>query len=217
MNVAHVDFEIFSKLNLKDVGVYRYAEHPSTEIQVVGYAINDGKPKLWIPWNPSTHIKTEILTAVGALIYWGPECPVDLKHADQYRAFNAQFERVIGNANAGQKIGFPKTNIDDWVCVAAKAAIHNLPRKLSDCCEALDTTHQKDETGRNAMLKLAKVRKPTKKDDRTRWTYDNGLKYYIALYRYNIDDVLAERDIDDMLPDLPDGERIAVVPVYSVT
>ena len=56
-------------------------------------------------------------------------------------------------------------------------------------------------------MKLAKPRKPSKNDKRTRWTYENAFDNYIWMYKYNVDDVLAERDLDHALPDLPPRER----------
>ena len=205
--VVHVDFETYSKINVNKVGVYRYAEDPSTEIQVVGFAVNDEKPELWVPFHPTAQQKNEIIMAVGVKFHWGPVCPDKLRQADQYRAHNAQFERVMGNSHAGKAINFPRTKIGDWVCTAVKSAAHGLPRALKDVCEALDTAHQKDETNRSSMLKLAKPRKPSKNDSRTRWTYENAFDAYIAMYKYNVDDVYAERNVDDEVPDLPPGEQ----------
>lgn len=207
MIVAHVDIETFCEINLKNVGVYRYSEHPSLEVMVLGFAINEDMPELWIPFNPEARVKEEIFMRVGVKIHWGSKCPERLASADQYRAHNAQFERLVLNSQAGQKIGFPHTEIGDWVCTAAKAANAGLPRALKNACIALNTEHQKDETNKAAMMKLAKPRRPSKKDKRTRWTYENAFDSYIAMYKYNVDDVLAERDIDQRLPDISKREN----------
>jgi DNA polymerase len=208
-NVAHVDFETFNKINLKNVGVYRYSEDPSLEILVTGFAINNEPPEIWIPTNPDQKIKTEVFMRVGVKIHWGKSCPDKLlrKNVDHYRAHNCQFERLVGNSPAGQSIGFPTTGVDDWVCTAAKSAAHGLPRALVNVCKALDTEHQKDETNKSSMLKLCKPRKPSKKDKRIRWTYENAFDNYIMMYKYNVDDVLAERDVDLAVADLPPGEE----------
>ena len=45
----HIDFETASDLDLKKVGVYRYAEHPSTIIRCMAWGIDDLSPALWTP------------------------------------------------------------------------------------------------------------------------------------------------------------------------
>lgn len=211
MKIGHVDMETFNVLPLrgpKAVGLHCYSNHPSLKIHCIGYAINDGPPVLWIPFEPENpQMKAEVFRRVGVRIHWGIGCPEDLASCDQYRAHNAEFERVIGNTPEGQRIGFPHTTADQWVCTAAKCAAMNLPRALGDACDALETTHRKDETNKSSMQKLAKPRKPSKKDKRTRWTWENAFENYIWMYQYNIDDVLAERDIDHRLPDLPPREQ----------
>jgi len=207
MTVAHVDFETYCELNLPKVGLFKYSEHPSLEIHVVGFAIDDEDVELWIPSNPSPKIKLEIFQAVGVHIHWGKKCPEALKNASQYRAHNAQFERVIGNSHAGRKIRFPKTDVTQWVCTAAKAAASNIPRKLEDAAKALGLRHQKDTTNSGSMLKLAKPRRPSKNDPRTRWTYENAFGDYIKMYKYNVDDVRTERELDQTLPDLSPREQ----------
>ena len=41
---AHVDFESRSTVDLKKAGVYRYAEHPDTEIICLSWRIGDSGP-----------------------------------------------------------------------------------------------------------------------------------------------------------------------------
>lgn len=49
MQRLHLDFETRSLLNLKEVGIDRYAKHPSTEVLMLGYAFDDGPVALWQP------------------------------------------------------------------------------------------------------------------------------------------------------------------------
>ena len=51
MTILHIDFEVFSECDLTSAGVYRYAEHPSTEIMACSYAFDDGPVILWIPYD----------------------------------------------------------------------------------------------------------------------------------------------------------------------
>jgi hypothetical protein len=47
--ICHIDIESFSKVNLKQTGVYRYAEDDSTEILCIAFAFGDEPPNFWIP------------------------------------------------------------------------------------------------------------------------------------------------------------------------
>lgn len=230
-NVCHLDIETFSEEDLKSAGVYRYAEHPSTEFYVLGYRFDaEKRVTLWMPFTPMP-----ALNAIGAevlkrcqekykgkyevhLIISAP-MPRDLyehiiKGRDalgngpggELRAHNAQFERVVLSGTAGKRVNFPKLTIAQFVCTAAKMAAHGLPRALGDAAEALGT-HPKDETGRISMLQLAKPRKPTKADPATRWTFENAPEKYIEVLTYNVDDVLAECGVDDAVPDLTPYEQ----------
>ena len=212
MKRCHVDYETYSEVDLPKAGAYRYAEHESTEITVVSYAIDDGPVVLWVPVYTSKYQREAIKKKIpGTHIHWGTTPPKDFDGVTEWRAHNAQFEYVIGNSEAGQRIGFPKTKPGDWVCTAAKAAAHGLPRKLEKACKATNSKHQKGAYGRPAMLKLSRPRKPTKNNPDTRHTLDNAFDDYITLFKYNIDDVLAERELDHIVPDLPKREQTMYV------
>lgn len=220
MTILHIDIETFSEEDLNSAGVYRYAEHPSTSVNALGYRIDDGPVNLWIPFDdvPATVLGPleERLRASGVRYYvtTGKQIPADLiswfdgsplTPGYERRAHNAQFERVVLNGVAGQKLGFGKTNIAEWTCTAVKAAANGIPRALDDAAKALKTK-RKDEGGRPSMLQLSKPRKPTKADPSTRWTFVNAPEKWVAMLAYNVDDVLAEYELDEALPDIPESE-----------
>lgn len=228
-NVCHFDIETFSEEDLKSAGVYRYAEHPSTEFYVLGYRFDAEKVvTLWMPFNDvPLSIVDEVLNRCRHK-YFGKYAvdlvftrtvPLDLhdhivKGRDvnpaapggELRCHNAQFERVVLSGTAGNRVKFPRLTIEQFVCTAAKMAANGLPRALGDSADALGT-HPKDETGRISMLQLAKPRKPTKADASTRWTFQNAPEKYIEVLTYNVDDVLAECGVDDAVPDLTPYEQ----------
>ena len=209
-NVAHVDIESFSELPFggqKSVGVYRYAEDHSTEIMCLVFAIDDWVPELWLPFDPTNEFYDLITGEFFITLHWGTTCPDRLVRADQYRAHNSQFERTMLNGPAGRGIGFPSTVIEQWICTAAKAASHNLPRGLDRVSSAMNLPHQKDMTGHNVMKQLCKPRKPSKKNPDTRWTLEKYPEKYVSLYSYCIDDVYTERCVDLALPELPPLEQ----------
>src|ERR1700730_11041999 len=43
------DYESRGILNLKNVGAWRYATHPSTDVLCCAYAVDDGPVQLWVP------------------------------------------------------------------------------------------------------------------------------------------------------------------------
>jgi DNA polymerase len=213
--ICHIDIETFSKTLLKKAGVYRYAECSSTEILCLAFAFGDEPVNFWIP-DPllPTSLKRQIRSYVsdqGGLCHIGFKLPKRIFwHATkggQFRAHNSQFERTILNGLPGRTIRFPKTKRSQWVCTAAKAAAHSLPRDLGSACKAVKTEHQKDENGKPDMLRLSKPRKPSKHNPATRWLPDDVPEKFYNLYTYCIDDVLAERDLDHAVPDLGKSEQ----------
>ena len=212
MTVLHIDFETFSECDLKETGVYRYAEHPSTEITACSYAFDDGPVTLWIPYD---NVPQAIVDAVQvqrpdvtihAMSAVSGKIANHIRSGGEIRAHNAMFERVIANGVAGEKLGIPKIAIEQTVCTAAKAAAAGIPRSLDEASKALGSP-LKDQAGRIAMLQIAKPRKPTKDDPSTRWTFANAPDKWVAMLVYNIDDTPAERGVDQALPDLIPSEQ----------
>jgi len=204
MSICHLDIESFSEAPLKKCGLYKYAEHPSTEVLVVCYAFDDGPVHIWVPVEdlPRKVVREiEKKKDPEGEFHTGAECPPELLyHAEsggQFRAHNSQFERVMLNGHPGQDIGFPTTTIEQWVCTAAMAAAMSLPRHLEGAAKALDT-HKKDQVGKQAMMQLCKPRTGKIK----RWTPENSPDRFITMYLYCMDDVRAERGIDEDMPDL---------------
>lgn len=212
MSVLHHDTEIFSECDLKASGVYRYAEHESTELLCDTFRFDKETPILWIPFTLPPDFKAELIARLAgrAEVHDRSEMPPRVrKHIEEggeVRAHNAQFERVVLNGVAGKKLNFPHCKIEQTVCTAAKAAAAGLPRALGDCAAALGTA-AKDDTGRISMLQITKPKKPTKKDASTRWTIENAPEKYLDVYCYNVDDVLAECGVDDAVPDLTSYEQ----------
>lgn len=233
-NRLHVDIETYSEAELKSGGVYKYAEHPSTEVLCIVLALNDEMPTLWIPTTalglPPIPLMNEltarcrqryVVTGVGGdplkgrqplkfdtlpIIHIGDMPEWARKYVADPRggllaAHNAQFERTILNGLPGQRIGWPRTDIERWICTAAKARAAGLPGSLGDGSAALGT-FPKDESGRGVMLQLCRPRTGENK----RWSYHEVVDKYCQLWTYCIEDVLAERALDAACPDLTPPE-----------
>jgi DNA polymerase len=220
--IAHVDIETYSEEDLKSAGMYRYAEHGSTEITVCCYRFEDTETKkktpvhIWIPYE-ALDIPRSICDGIlarpeydGGPIFIQTHCPQDLADhitaGGQLRAHNAAFERVNINKTAGTKLAMPKIKISQMVCTAAKAAAHGLPRALEDAATARGT-HAKMATGKNDMRSWSKPKKATKAHPFMRYMPDNDPERYIRLCAYCIDDVKAESALDESVPDLSASEQ----------
>lgn len=212
MTVLHIDYEVYSEIDLKTTGVYPYAEHPSTEIIACTFQFDDGIKVLWVPYD---YVPKAIVEGVKQLrpdisIICKSICPTSVAEhiasGGEVRAHNAQYERVVTNGVAGQRLGIPALQISQMVCTAVKAAASGIPRHLEDGAKALGTP-QKNAGGRIEMLQLTKPRKPTKDNPDTRYTMEKYPDKWIAMLVYNVDDVTAEVELDRALPDIIPSER----------
>lgn len=208
MTVVHLDVESFSDADLKREGLYRYAANPSTDLLVVCYAFDDGPVLTWIPHETGdlpAPLKHAIRATFPTSYRLGATCPDDLadhiRSGGQVRAHNAAFERQVLNGPAGQRLGIPKLSIEQMVCTMAKCAAHGLPHALENAAKALGT-HPKDDLGAYAMRYCCKRRA-----DGTRPTPHDEPERFLKLYAYCVDDVLAERAIDQAVPDLSPNEQ----------
>jgi DNA polymerase len=208
---CHVDIETFCELNLREIGLHRYSQHPSLEVLVVGFAIDDETPQLWVPGRYSEDDCARIREEMFPIKVWfARPAVIDEVLKDPtgvFIAHNAEFERTILNSPAGEAIAFPATPIDRWHCTMAKASSHGLRRKLEHVSADLGLEHQKDTVGKHSMDQIVKPRKPTKNNPATRWTFANAPEKYIETFEYNLTDVLCERDLDHALPDLSANEQ----------
>lgn len=185
----HIDFETRSAVDLKKVGAWAYAAHPSTEIMCMAYSVNGEEVK--------------IIERGGFL--WKPESmaiPVDTV----FVAHNAHFEFAIYHEILVKRFGWPP--MEDpmrWDCTLARAAMCNLPISLDACGAALGISSKKDMTGRSVMLKLCR---PIGVDPATnKPIYREDPELYAQLHDYCAGDVRAEMEIDKRLPPLPPDEK----------
>lgn len=182
-SMLHLDFETYSELDVRVVGAYRYAEHPSTEILVAGYALDDQPVRQWEP-------------------HLAAQPPRDLQAALENPnvlivAHNAEFERrVIVNCMG---LDLPRSR---YRCTAVRAAAAGLPRALDGALAALGHVVRKDPRGKALLRRFASPRKPTKHDQRTRIRPLDDHEKWAQMLEYNKQDVLAEKALDKAIPDL---------------
>lgn len=185
---AIIDFETRSSVDLKKVGAFKYAQDSSTRILCLAYRLPGQEPKLWhpdAPWLPND------------LLFW-------IEDGGKVESHNAEFEFCIWNFVGRKFFSWPKLPIDQLICSAAKAAVLGLPRSLGGLTEALNTEIKKDNEGHKIMLRVSKLKRPSKKDPEF---FDDDPEKMSKLFSYCIDDILAEEGASNALPDLSERSQ----------
>lgn len=141
--MIHIDFETRSVVNLPRTGVYPYAAHPSTDINCLGWAIDDAPVQLW---NRGEKFPAELRDAIN---------DTDLLLA----AWNAQFERLLWNQVFAPKHGAPIIPLERFYCVAALSRARGFPGALEKAARFAGLPVQKDVDGHYIMMKLCKPRR----------------------------------------------------------
>ena len=177
MTRVYLDFETYSTVDIKTVGSYRYAEDISTEIILVGYAIDDSPVIVCTTHSPE--IQTLLKVISGATVV----------------AHNINFERLIWK-NCGKKLGWPSIQDSQWSCTAARGRVVSLPGALADMAIALGLRNLKSKTG---TALIAKYCKPGKKG---RQYLLGNPEDYEAFKLYCRIDVEVSRELDKVLPEL---------------
>lgn len=130
--IVNLDFETRSKINLKDVGLDKYAKCKTTEVICMAYSVDGGEVQLWIP-NQTT-------------------APAFLFNKDtQYQAWNAAFEYNIMKYVLELPVRW-----EQMIDSMAIAAASNIPQALEEAAIFLGVTEQKDPIGKRLIQKLSK-------------------------------------------------------------
>ena len=184
-----IDLELRSTLDLRKVGVHRYAADASTSVLCAAFAVADAPPELWIPGTP---------------------CPETIKRAVSegwiIHAFNANFELTIWHHILAPRHGWPEPKLDRWRCTQAMALALSLPAKLETVARALELRHQKDAVGHRLMLMMARPRKAHKDEDPGVYWFDDPDRC-ARLHEYCLQDVGTERELYTRLPPLSSSEQ----------
>lgn len=157
---ATIDFETRSACSLKHCGSWRYSLDPTTEVMCLAFRLpfwERGRTALWHPAFPHLGVSAADCPELADLFAW-------IKQGKLVEAHNAWFERGIWVNICETRFGWPAIPHKSWRCSAAKAAAHSLPRSLEKVSEALRLKTVKDLEGAKTMKKMAKPRKPLKRD-----------------------------------------------------
>lgn len=148
----HLDFETFSQIDLRDVGAYRYAFDPSTEILCAAMAFGDEEPVIWHCLMDELEAELECGEHLEALR--DPEVLV--------YAHNAMFESALCQALLPKTFTIPAPALHRFRCTMSLARRAALPGKLEKLAEVLGLGHQKDKRGK-ALIKKFSMLQPAKR------------------------------------------------------
>ena len=179
MSILAIDLETYSELDIKKVGLYKYAEN--SEILLFAYAFDD-EP-------------VQVVDIIG-----GEPLPFEVIEALQNEevmkvAYNAAFERVVLNHH------YPTTGIGEpsqWFCTMVQGFTLGLPGGLDKVGKALgiEEDKQKLATGKKLIQYFSKPCRPTKVNGgRTRNRPQHDTEKWAMFKEYCRQDVEAERAI----------------------
>lgn len=179
MTILWLDLETFSECDIKTAGTHRYAEHPSTEIIVAQWAIDDGEPQVW---DCTARGRPErLLTLL--------EDPITIV------AHNSSFDRTVLRHVWGLDIP-----VERWQDTMVKALAHGLPGSLDKIGQilGLGADQAKDKRGRELIQLFCKPRPKSSKLRRA--TRETHPKEWAEFLEYSRQDIVAMRAIDKRLP-----------------
>ena len=183
--IISIDFETRSVVDLRAVGVYKYAEHPQTDVWCMAWKVDDGPVEIWKAGEPY---------------------PFARRRGVRFSAWNAGFERTIWNQIMAKRYGWPKAPLRMWDDTAAAAAYLALPRSLEMAAGVLlGEAFQKDMAGSRLCLQMARPRKTHPDGSVEWWTAQNKLD---SLYAYCQQDVVVESAIREKVWEhFPESEQ----------
>jgi DNA polymerase len=183
--IVILDIETRSTVDLRKVGVARYASHPGTDVWCVAFAVDDGPVQLWLPGDP---------------------VPAAIATADVIVAHNAGFERAIFQHILVPRYGWPDIPLERWRCTMAMALALALPASLAQVAAALALPEQK--ANKAIVTLMAKPRQPRGDENPAAGPYwHDDAEHLQALYDYCRQDVETERALYRWLPPLIPAEQ----------
>lgn len=184
MTTLYLDTETYSECDLKKHGTHRYAEHPSTEIIVAQWAVDDGEPM--------------VADLSGPIDDWAlaEGCKSLLENpAVEIVAHNSAFDRTVLRHVWG--IDVPP---ERWRDTMVKALAHGLPGGLEKVGQVLglEDDQAKDKRGKELIQLFCKPRPANQKLRRA--TRETHPREWAEFLEYSRQDIVSMRAIDRRLP-----------------
>lgn len=187
MSYLYLDFETFSEADLKKVGSYAYAEHPTTEVLICTYAFDDEPVQVW-DCTDGSDMPGDLHRALRRLVK--PNSRIKMVWHN-----GSMFDRLIMKHCWGFDI--PVSNTIDTMIWAFR---HALPGSLDALCEVLGVSadNAKDKRGK-ALIK--RFSKPTPKNYKIRrYTAETHPDEWALFIKYAVSDITAMREVFHKLP-----------------
>lgn len=194
-DISWCDTETRSECNLKDHGAFVYAEHPSTEIIMIQWAINDGPVRVWQigdPWHPDE------------LFNW-------IEGGGKVAFHNATFDylmfrhAIFDGMPMRKRVELRRSQL---VCTSAWAAASNLPQSLAPLCKVLGLPKEFHKAPGGALInKFCKPRKPSKTNSDKWWTKETAPEQWADFVHYGKQDIVAMRTAAGYFPALSPYEQ----------
>ena len=143
-NIIHLDYETYSACDLKACGGWRYAADHTTEILMIGLALNDEEPVVWLP-SFSGKQRMEFWYILYLLSQ-----PETLVYAHNATGFEIPITKYLFEKTTGFK---PPAN-HQWRCTAAMARKAAMPASLEKLAEFLGMEQEKDTRGKALIRKF---------------------------------------------------------------
>lgn len=187
MSYLYLDFETFSEADLKKVGSYAYAEHPTTEVLICTYAFDDEPVRVW-DCTDGSDMPEDLHRALRRLVK--PNSRIKMVWHN-----GSMFDRLI--MKHCWDFDIPVSNTIDTMIWAFR---HALPGSLDALCEVLGVSadNAKDKRGK-ALIK--RFSKPTPKNYKIRrYTAETHPDEWAMFIRYAVSDITAMREVFHKLP-----------------
>lgn len=159
----YLDFETKSECDLFECGAYRYALDESTRILMVGLALDDEPPVIWLP-KEFTRI-TNWYTAAEYFKACDLLAMLENPEVEVWSHF-AGFEIAVADARLLHDTGFKPPSHKQWRCTAAMARCAALPDSLDMLAKVLRLPHEKDKEGKALIDTFCEPQKPSNKTRR---------------------------------------------------
>lgn len=187
MSYLYLDFETFSEADLKKVGSYAYAEHPTTEVLICTYAFDDEPVRVW-DCTDGSDMPGDLHRALRRLVK--PNSRIKMVWHN-----GSMFDRLIMKHCWGFDI--PVSNTIDTMIWAFR---HALPGSLDALCEVLGVSadNAKDKRGKALIQRFSK---PTPKNYKIRrYTAETHPDEWALFIKYAVSDITAMREVFHKLP-----------------
>lgn len=177
----YIDFETYSEVDIKVVGGYNYATHPSTQIICFSYCHDTGDVGLWTPADGDP-----------------PKVVIDsLEKGYWFTAHNATFDWRIWHFIGHKQLGWPRVSLSQVLDAMALCQTYTLPGALDNAGMALGVINKKSKKGAALINKLCK---PNKKGEQPHPWDPQYKQAFREFFQYCIDDTKSMREIVQTLP-----------------